>query len=102
MANTIMLARMMRSPQLNSSRSSTSRLPRPMMVRTPSEDTTMPPNCSAVMRSRNRAALVPTMSTGTSELSTDTLSALVYCRPTYCMAVNSAPPVAPSQSIDFQ
>src|SRR6185295_11762135 len=30
--------------------------------------------------------------TGTSELSTETLSAVVYCRPIYCPAVKSAPP----------
>ena len=38
------------------------------------------------------------MSTGTSELSTETLSAVVYCRPIYCPAVKSAPPTMPSQS----
>ncbi len=42
--------------------------------------------------------LAAMMSTGTSELSTETFSAVVYCRPTYCSAVNSAPPTRPSQS----
>jgi hypothetical protein len=39
------------------------------------------------------------MRTGTRELSTETLTAVVYCKPTYCSALNSAPPVTPSHSM---
>ena len=62
----------------------------------------MPAICRALTRSRKSAAPVATISTGTSEFITETLSALVYCKPTYCSAVNSAPPVTPSQSMIFQ
>ena len=65
-----------------------------MIASTPSSEITMPASWPPVSRSRNITALAAAMNSGASEFITETLSAVVSCRPTNCSAPNTPPPIS--------
>ena len=86
------LPRMMRSPTLNERCVSTPGSSLVMIASTPRSEIAMPTVCPGVRRAPTITTPAAAMNSGASEFITETLSAVVSCRPTNCSAPNNAPP----------